>query len=99
MGTLIGYLSAKSEQILAYYFGSSKSSDHKTELLAKAPSVGKNGSVNAPEKLQQFFHLGQGHGFTVGPVRGIFHDPSECRALFFIFYLTEELQQFGFPIR
>lgn len=33
-GTLIGYLSAKAEQVLAYYFGSSRSSDHKTNLLA-----------------------------------------------------------------
>lgn len=38
-GTLVGYLSAKCEQILAYYFGSSKSSDHKTELLAKAEPI------------------------------------------------------------
>ena len=33
-GTLVGYLSAKAEQVLAYYFGSSKSSDRKTELMA-----------------------------------------------------------------
>lgn len=38
-GTLIGYLSAKAEQVLAYYFGSSKSSDRKTELLSKAPAI------------------------------------------------------------
>lgn len=38
-GTLVGYLSAKCEQVLAYYFGSSKSSDRKTELLAAAPAV------------------------------------------------------------
>lgn len=38
-GTLIGYLSAKCEQVLAYYFGSSKSSDRKTELLSQAPAV------------------------------------------------------------
>lgn len=38
-GTLVGYLSAKCEQVLAYYFGSSKSSDKKTDLLAKAPSI------------------------------------------------------------
>jgi len=33
-GTLVGYLSAKAEQVLAYYFGSSRSGDRKTELLA-----------------------------------------------------------------
>jgi len=38
-GTLVGYLSAKAEQVLAYYFGSSRSSDTKTELLAKAGPV------------------------------------------------------------
>lgn len=38
-GTLVGYLSAKCEQVLAYYFGSSKSSDKKTDLLAKAESI------------------------------------------------------------
>ena len=38
-GTLVGYISAKAEQVLAYYFGSSKSSDRKTELLAQAPAV------------------------------------------------------------
>lgn len=40
-GTLVGYLSAKAEQVLAYYFGSSKSSDRKTELLSQAPAVPK----------------------------------------------------------
>lgn len=35
-GTLIGYLSAKAEQVLAYYFGSSRGSDKKSELLAAA---------------------------------------------------------------
>jgi len=33
-GTLVGYISAKCEQVLAYYFGSSRSSERKTELLA-----------------------------------------------------------------
>lgn len=33
-GTLIGYLSAKAELVLAYYFGSSAGSDRKTELMA-----------------------------------------------------------------
>lgn len=43
-GTLVGYLSAKCEQVLAYYFGSSRSSDRKTEILAQqnTPPV-KNG--------------------------------------------------------
>lgn len=35
-GTLIGYLSAKAEQVLAYYFGSTSGSNRKTELLAKS---------------------------------------------------------------
>lgn len=35
-GTLIGYLSAKAEQVIAYYFGSSSGSDKKTEIMAKA---------------------------------------------------------------
>ncbi|MRR15684.1 MAG: hypothetical protein EG826_04415 [Deltaproteobacteria bacterium] len=38
-GTLVGYLSAKCEQVLAYYFGSSRGSDKKTDLLAKAEAV------------------------------------------------------------
>lgn len=33
-GTLVGYLSAKCEQVLSYYFGSTKGSARKTELLA-----------------------------------------------------------------
>lgn len=38
-GTLVGYLSAKCEQVLAYYFGSSKGSDKKTDLLSKADAI------------------------------------------------------------
>jgi len=38
-GTLVGYLSAKAEQVVAYYFGSSAGSKDKTELLAKAQPV------------------------------------------------------------
>ena len=38
-GTIIGYVSAKCEQVLAYYFGSTRNSARKTELLAKADSV------------------------------------------------------------
>ena len=33
-GTLVGYLSAKAEQVLSYYFGSSSGSKQKTDLLA-----------------------------------------------------------------
>ena len=35
-GTLIGYLSAKAEQVLSYYFGSSQGSKDKTALLSRA---------------------------------------------------------------
>jgi hypothetical protein len=35
-GTLVGYLSAKAEQVLAYYFGSTKGSADKTAMLARA---------------------------------------------------------------
>ena len=38
-GTLVGYLSAKAEQVLAYYFGSSSGSKAKTDLLAAAGPV------------------------------------------------------------
>lgn len=38
-GTLIGYLSAKAEQVLAYYFGSTSGSQRKTDLLAKAEAI------------------------------------------------------------
>jgi hypothetical protein len=38
-GTLIGYLSAKCEQVLAYYFGSSQGSKDKTALLAQAQPI------------------------------------------------------------
>lgn len=38
-GTLIGYMSAKAEQVLSYYFGSTANGARKTELLAKAESI------------------------------------------------------------
>ena len=38
-GTLVGYLSAKCEQVLAYYFGSSRGSQEKTAMLAKAEPI------------------------------------------------------------
>lgn len=37
-GTLIGYLSAKAEQVLSYYFGSTKGSADKTAAMAKVMS-------------------------------------------------------------
>jgi len=42
-GTLVGYLSAKAEQVLAYYFGSSKGSSDKTKLLAQADAIKPGG--------------------------------------------------------
>ena len=38
-GTLVGYLSAKAEQVLSYYFGSTAGSAMKTSLLARSPAV------------------------------------------------------------
>ena len=38
-GTLIGYLSAKAEQVVNFYFGSSSGSKEKTELLSKAEAI------------------------------------------------------------
>ena len=38
-GTLIGYLSAKAEQVVNFYFGSSAGSKEKTDLLAKADAL------------------------------------------------------------
>ena len=35
IGTLIGYVSAKADQVVSYYFGSSAGSAAKTELMAK----------------------------------------------------------------
>ncbi len=40
-GTLVGYLSAKAEQVLAYYFGSSSGSAQKTALLAASTPPSK----------------------------------------------------------
>lgn len=39
VGTLIGYVSAKADQVVNYYFGSTASSARKTDLLAKAPPI------------------------------------------------------------
>jgi hypothetical protein len=35
-GALVGYVSAKAEQVIAYYFGSSSGSKQKTEIMGKA---------------------------------------------------------------
>lgn len=35
-GTLIGYLSAKADQVLSFFFGSTAGSQRKTELMSKA---------------------------------------------------------------
>lgn len=40
-GTLIGYLSAKCEQVLAYYFGSTKGSAEKTRMIANSTPTKK----------------------------------------------------------
>lgn len=40
-GTLIGYVSAKADTIIAYYFGSSASSARKTDLIEKMEAVAK----------------------------------------------------------
>jgi len=38
-GTLIGYLSAKCEQIIAFHFGSSRGSQEKTDIIARSPAI------------------------------------------------------------
>jgi len=38
-GTLIGYLSAKAEQVVNFYFGSSAGSKEKTDIIAKADAI------------------------------------------------------------
>ena len=39
IGTLIGYVSAKADQVVSYYFGSSAGSRDKTSLLAQAEAI------------------------------------------------------------
>jgi hypothetical protein len=39
IGTTLGYLISEAKQVVAYYFGSSKGSDRKTELLAQSTPV------------------------------------------------------------
>lgn len=41
-GTLIGYMSAKAELVLTYYFGSSAGSDEKTKILADQAKANKS---------------------------------------------------------
>lgn len=41
-GALVGYLSAKAEQVIAYYFGSTSGSARKTELLGQSKPVVNN---------------------------------------------------------
>jgi len=41
VGALVGYLSAKAEQVAAYYFGSSAGSARKDELLAQSTPAGR----------------------------------------------------------
>ena len=38
-GTLIGYLSAKADQVLSFFFGSTAGSQRKTELLSKSEAI------------------------------------------------------------
>lgn len=45
-GTLMGYLSAKCEQVISFYFGSSAGSQRKDELLHQSTPV------NKPEAIQ-----------------------------------------------
>lgn len=47
-GTLVGYMSAKAEQVVAFYFGSSAGSKQKTEAMAQAFS--DQGSIGASRR-------------------------------------------------
>lgn len=42
-GTIIGYMSAKAEQVLSYYFGASRGSDEKSGIISKIASAMGNG--------------------------------------------------------
>jgi hypothetical protein len=42
-GALVGYVSARAEQVTAYYFGSSSGSKQKTEIIGKAFGWGGRG--------------------------------------------------------
>lgn len=41
VGTIVGYLAAKAEQVASYYFGSSASSDKKTDAMVKSMADNK----------------------------------------------------------
>jgi hypothetical protein len=41
VGTIVGYLAAKAEQVASYYFGSSVSSDKKTDAMVKSMAESK----------------------------------------------------------
>ena len=51
-GTLVGYLSAKCEQVLAYYFGSSKGSEQKSALLAAVSNPIKNNANDVTDRFR-----------------------------------------------
>lgn len=44
-GTIIGYMSAKAEQVLSYYFGSSRGSEEKTGLISKMTNAINGGKA------------------------------------------------------
>jgi hypothetical protein len=39
VGGMIGYASAKADQVVSYYFGSSSNADNATQLLARSPAI------------------------------------------------------------
>lgn len=39
VGGMIGYASAKADQVVSYYFGSSSNAEHATKLLSQAPAI------------------------------------------------------------
>lgn len=43
VGTVIGYMSAKAEQVIAYYFGSTSDSRRKTEIMGQATAKNDKG--------------------------------------------------------
>ena len=50
-GTIIGYLSAKAEQVVAFYFGSSSAQEHTTTLLSQSsPAPADSVTATATKK-------------------------------------------------